>query len=415
MTHPQVKFSRFSDVLSIPGFKSLLLGGLLIRLPYSAAGLTLTLFVRFALDLSYIHAGFIGTLYVLGQATGSTLMGRISDRWGLRTVIGATTVISTLTWLCIPLMSYGLLVTLAFPAGVLAIPVFVVVRQPIAAMIPDRLRRTAYAMDSMLVELAFAIAPAAATVLATAMNPFLTPVVVGLFIFAAGGSLWLINPPTVSDAENQDISEKPVPLKRRDWLNGRLVAMMFVGMGLTIAVAGTDIAIVSLLEHHDQLNMAWMPLALWALYSLTGVFVLASTDRLVSPTVLLITLALMTVPLGFTGSWWLLTVALLPAGFLTSMTVASSTDRVSRLAPPQVRGTAMGMQGSAMTIGAALGAPLVGSTVEIFGAEWGFTAAGLGTLLAGLSALGLEWRARNHAALEPRSTSEKRPSETVSG
>jgi MFS family permease len=89
-------------------------------------------------------------------------------------------------------------------------------------------------------------------------------------------------------------------------------------------------------------------------------------------------LALLTVPVGLGGSqWWLLSLALLPAGTLCAPAMAASADAVSRLAPPEVRGEAMGLHGSAITVGLALGAPLAGAVIDLSAPAWGFAATGL--------------------------------------
>lgn len=406
-----VNLAPFRDVLAIPKLKSLLLGGLLARLPYAATGLALTLYVRFGLEMSYFHAGIIGGLYVVGQATGSTIMGRISDRVSLRFVLGLTTVCTGAFWLTAALMSYPILLVVAFPAGVLAIPVFVVIRQPIAALVPEDKRRTAYSIDSICVETAFIISPAAATIMATTIGPRITLVSIGVVAVFAGAMLWLINPPT--GRENQSPPDPNAPkLRRRDWLGAPLIGMMFVGAGITIAAAGSDIAIVSSLEHHGQLHWAWVVLALWAFYSLLGALVFGGSNRRFSPVWLLAIVGITTIPLGFIGHWALLALAFIPAGFFMAPTVAASTDRVSQLAPVQVRGEAMGMQGSAMTAGAALGAPLVGWTVETFGSQWGFAAAGIGTLVA-VSIAALLVHRRPPPIPRPRPSPEGSPREGV--
>ena len=62
--------------------------------------------------------------------------------------------------------------------------------------------------------------------------------------------------------------------------------------------------------------------------------------------------------------WWLLVLALLPAGALCAPTVAASADPVSRLVPSSARGEAMGSHGSSLTVGLALGAPLAGAAID---------------------------------------------------
>lgn len=381
-----MSLSPYKNILSLPGVKLLLMGGMLARVPYAAMGLSLTLYVRFGLQLGYFEAGLVGAAFVIGAAIGSTMHGRIADRAGIRPVLAITATAMGLFWLTAGLMSYPVLLILALPAGLLNLPVFVVVRQPLAALVPENQRRTAYALDSVLVEVTFMVGPAAATILATSAAPWVMPVVIGIWAPLAGAFLWWINPQTKSETET---AVSPVRPPRREWLRAPLVAMLVAGVGATIALGGTDMAIVSLLEDNAQMNWAWAVMTAWALYSLVGGFVLGATDRKVSPLGLLAVLGLTTIPLGLMGQWWLLLLALIPAGVVCAPTIASSVDTVSKLVPAEVRGEAMGMHGSAITIGSAVGAPIVGWTVDNIGVPWGFAAAGAGAVVAAVVAAAL--------------------------
>lgn len=389
-----MSLTPYREVLATEGVKPLLLGGFLVRVPYAAMGLSLTLYVRFGLDLGYFEAGVVGALFVVGSAIGSTLHGRLADRYGIRPVLALTALSMGLFWLSVSTMPYVLLLGTALPAGVFNLPVFVVVRQPLAALIPEHNRRTAYALDSTLVEITFMIGPAAATSMAAMVAPTIIPQAIGIWAPLAGAFLWWLNPRTRSTQEEAD---DVVPARRR-WISPPMLAMFLVGAGATVALGGTDMAVISLLEHHDQLQFAWMVLAVWALYSMIGGFVLGASRRAVSPLWLVAILGLTTVPLGLTGQWWLLALALIPAGVVCAPTIATSVDEVSRLAPARVRGEAMGMHGSAVTLGMAVGAPLTGWVVDNIGVQWGFAAAGAGAVLAAAVAAALS-RSSNRPAL----------------
>ncbi len=71
---------------------------------------------------------------------------------------------------------------------------------------------------------------------------------------------------------------------------------------------------------------------------------------------------------------------------------------MSRLAPPEVRGLAMGVHGSAITVGLAVGAPLAGAVIDASAPAWGFVATGLVGALVALIVLPLELRRRSAAA-----------------
>jgi MFS family permease len=102
-------------------------------------------------------------------------------------------------------------------------------------------------------------------------------------------------------------------------------------------------------------------------------------------------LAAFTAPLALVGGgwWWWLLVALVPAGLLCAPSLASTVDTVSALVPPSARGEAMGLHGSALTVGIATGAPAAGAVIDTVGPGWGFALAGGVGLLVVLAAMPL--------------------------
>ena len=59
----------------------------LARLPMTAMGVTMTLYVVNDLGRGYGAAGLIGAATTLGSAFGAPLVGRYVDRYGLRPVV----------------------------------------------------------------------------------------------------------------------------------------------------------------------------------------------------------------------------------------------------------------------------------------------------------------------------------------
>jgi predicted MFS family arabinose efflux permease len=105
-------------------------------------------------------------------------------------------------------------------------------------------------------------------------------------------------------------------------------------------------------------------------------------------------LALLVVPVGLAPQpWWLLMLVLIPTNLLCAPTLAATTETVSRLAPPRVRGEAMGLQDSFTRMGLALGSPVVGFAIDHSSPAWGFAAAGLGGLVVASGGL-IRWRRR---------------------
>ncbi|MDG4829179.1 MFS transporter [Solwaraspora sp. WMMD1047] len=383
----------YRHALALPGVRSLLIVSTLARIPLMAAGVTLTLYVVLVLGRGYAAAGLVGAALTVGTAIGAPLLGRLVDRRGLRPVLALTTAAEAVFWASAPALPYPMLVGAAFLGGLLALPVFSVVRQAIAALVPADRRRPAYALDSMAVELSFMVGPAVAVLLATTVSARGTMLAVGIGIVLAGCALFVVNPPVRAADEPADPPGRAV--RRRDWLSGRLVGLLCVGAASTLVLGGTDVAVVAVLREADQVGWTGLVLTVWGAYSLTGGFAYGAASRPISPLLLAALLCLCTIPVGLGGGqWWLLALALLPAGLLCAPTLAATADAVSRLAPAGVRGEAMGLHGSAITIGMALGAPLAGAVIDATSPAWGFAATGLLGALVVLAVLPGELRRR---------------------
>ncbi|WP_089009042.1 MFS transporter [Micromonospora viridifaciens] len=394
-----VNLKPYREALALPGLRSLLLVSVLARIPLTATGVVLTLHVVLDLGRKYGAAGLVGAASTVGAALGAPLLGRLVDRRGLRPVLALTTIAEGVFWASAPELSYPVLLPTAFLAGLLTLPVFSVVRQSVAALVPADRRRPAYALDSMSVELSFMVGPALAVALATALSPRITMWAVGAGIVASGVGFWLLNPPIRSADEPVGPARK-VP--RREWVTPRLLAVLAVSLAATLVLGGTDVAVVAVLRAGGELGWTGAVLTMWAAASLVGGFAYGAVTRSFSPLVLMAALSLTTIPVGLGGShWWLLCLALIPAGALCAPTIASTADAVSRLAPAAVRGEAMGLHGSAVTVGIALGAPLAGAVIDAWTPPWGFAVTGAIGALVALVVLPVELRHRREAAAEP--------------
>ncbi|MGC5031731.1 MFS transporter [Micromonospora sp. DT229] len=394
----------YREALALPGLRSLLLVAILARIPLTATGITLTFYVVQDLGRGYGAAGLVGGAITVGAAIGAPLLGRLVDRGGLRPVLVLTVVAEAIFWFTAPMLPYALLLPAAFLAGLLALPIFSVIRQSIAALVPLEKRRPAYALDSMSVELSFMIGPALATVGVTTISARLTLYLVGAGIVGSGVVLWLLNPPVRSASE---ATASPQPrLARRQWLNSRMVAVFAVSAAATLVLGGTDVAVIAALRENGDAAFTGVVLAVWAIASLVGGFAYGAAHRSISPVVLISALGLLTIPVGLGGShWWLLGLALIPAGMVCAPALASTSDAVSRLAPASVRGEAMGLHGSAVTIGMAVGAPLTGAVIDASAPLWGFALIGAIGALVALAVLPIELRHRRaDAAALPDTT-----------
>lgn len=380
----------YRQVLALPGFRSLQLVALLARIPVTAASVTLTLHVVHDLDRGYGAAGLVGTALTIGAALGAPLMGRLVDRRGLRPMLVLTTAAEAAFWLGAQALPYPALLVAAFFGGLLTLPMFSVIRQSVAALVPAEQRRSAYALDSMSVELSFMVGPALGVLMVTNVSARAAMIAVGCGIVLSGLALFALNAPVRADDESEATAR---PSSRRQWLTPRLIGVLVTSTAATVVLSGTDVAVIAALQEADQVTWTGVVLAAWGAYSMVGGFAYGSISRPVPSGAIVALLGLCTMPIGLGGSqWWLLALALVPAGALCAPAIASTANAVSRMAPPSVRGEAMGLHGSAITVGNSLGAPLAGAVIDLFGPAWGFAVTGLVGALAAFAVLSGERR-----------------------
>jgi MFS family permease len=379
----------YRGILALPHVRSLVAVTALARIPATAAGVVLTLHIVLSLGGGFAEAGALAAALTLGGAIGAPLVGRFTDRHGLRRSVLLTALGQGAFWLLAPFLPLVLLLPAAFVGGVLSMPLFSVSRQSLAALVPEDRRRTAYSLDSMSVELSFAVGPATGVLVATQVSTRAALVAIGVSMLLAGALLYVLDPPIRSDAELLAAEAGPA-VSRREWLGAPLLVVLVTTAGATIVLAGTDVSIVALLRHTGELAWTSVVIASWCFASLAGGFVYGSLPRSVPARVLVILLCLLTIPIGLAGHWWVLALAIVPAGAMCAPSIASTGELVSRLVPATVRGEAMGLHATALTTGMAVGAPLAGTVVDRLGPAFGFAAAGAAGAVLAMAALVIE-------------------------
>jgi MFS family permease len=107
----------YRETLALRGIRSLLVVATLARIPITAGTVTLTLHVVQDLHLGYFAAGLVGAAFTVGGSFGAPVMGRITDRRGLRPVLVLTTVAEVLFWFSAQAMPYWALLLAALVGG----------------------------------------------------------------------------------------------------------------------------------------------------------------------------------------------------------------------------------------------------------------------------------------------------------
>ncbi len=378
-----MSLTPYRRVLARPGVARLLLLTALARVPATAAGVVLTLHVVTALGLGYAAAGLVATATTVGAALGAPWRGRAVDRLGLRRALLPSIVAEALVWGSAPFVGYQALLGIAFVGGLLGLPVFTVARQSLTVLVTEEQRRTAYSLDSIAVEMSFAVGPALGVVVATQVSSTVALLGVGVLMVSAGLALFVANPPTRSAQPAQPALGAAATGGVRTWFTPGLLAVLATSAAATIVLAGTDVGVVALLREHGAVTMTGVVFAAWSIGSMLGAVVYGALKRPVPPVLLLAMLALLTIPIGLAPNPWVLAAAILPAGALCAPVITATAEEVARRVPERVRGEAMGWHGSALTVGIALGAPMAGSAIDTTGPWAGFAVVGVvGAVLA---------------------------------
>jgi predicted MFS family arabinose efflux permease len=374
-----VSLAPYRRALASRSLRHALILGLIVRTPLFASSVLLTLHVVTTLNRSYGWAGLAAAVVTTTIAIGGPWRGRLLDRHGLRKVVVPSIVISGGCWAVAPWVDYWSLIGFIIVAGLFAVPALSVTRQAVIASVEEPDRRTAIALDAVMLEVSFMIAPALAV---WAVTQWSTSVVlfVGQMLGVVGGVLLCIADPPLREADLPQASS-PAAVPFRSWFGRGFIAVCAATAATAVVLSGTDLTIVAALREIGAVAHAGIVLALWGLGSLVGGLLYGALSRPISAFWLLLALAAVTFPMAVAESAVALGVTSFLAGLLCAPTITATVDQVTRLVPAEVRGEAIGWHGSVLTAGGAIGAPLAGVVIDRWGAGSGFAAVALVGLL----------------------------------
>jgi len=364
-----------------------MLVALVARIPGTATSTALTLSVVLDRHLGYGAAGAAAAAFTIGLAAGSPLLGRVVDRRGPRPVLLVTGVAALAFWTTAPLLPFAALVPAAVLGGMLQVPIMGLVRQSLAARVPQEQRRQAYSLDSMAVEISFMVGPALAVLMITQLGDGISTLrTVGVALAFSAAVMWAYNPRVTARDAGEAAAIRPA---RSSWLGPGFVLVLFVAAAATVVLSGTDVSIVAVLRAHGQVQWAGLTIIVWCSASLVGGFVHGAIPRPLSMLTLMTLLGAATIPVGMAHSWPLLALALIPAGLACAPTVAQTVVAVSHAVPESARGEAIGLHSAALTLGNALGAPLAGAVIDHSSPAFGFASVGFVGAAGALAAAGV--------------------------
>jgi MFS family permease len=382
--------ARYAAFLRQPDVARFLAMTFVARLPLGTVSLALLLHVR-ELTGSFAIAGMTTGAMMLAVAATAPVIGRWIDRHGPRLPLLVTGILGPLALLVLlaarplglgpaGLYAFGAL------AGVFAPPVTVLTRAVIRTMFArEHDRRTAYALDSVLVEACFTLGPlliagllaaasawaafAAAWVLASLAAPiFALSPAMKYFHAEPGAERHLLGP----------LTETPLLLV---YLVSFLIAFTFGMLEVGYPAFGVGLGIAAL---------GAVLIAINSVGSAIGGLAYGGMQFAVAPERLLPRLlAAMALPLAAhvpATSPWTLAVLAFVAGILIAPSLTMVMMLVSTRAPARYATEAFTWSATCITTGVGTGAAVGGRLVERYGAPAAFAAAAAAIMLAALVA-----------------------------
>ena len=360
--------ARYRSFLQMPDVARLLLTAFVTRLPVGTITLSMLLHVR-ALSGSFATAGAAVGAYLVAAAVTAPIQGRVIDRHGPRPILLLTGTLCPLALAVLlaagPLaLSGAALIGAAALAGALAPPISVLTRTMWRYRFDDeRQRMVAFAVDGVLIELAFTLGPAIVALLlafASAEAAFaaalgFTALAVPLFLLSPALKYWHHQP----DEERHLLGPLTEP---------RLLVVYAATFLFTFMLGLTEVGYPGFATAAGMVPLAGVLLAVNSLGSAVGGLIYGAAHvALPAERQLARFLAAMMPPLALqalTGSPWLLAGLAFVAGTLIAPVFALSSMLVTRITPPRYATEAFTWLSTCIVSGVGAGNALGGRMLE---------------------------------------------------
>ena len=382
---------RYRDLLAIPGVRRLMLAAFIGRLPYGMSVVSLILLLR-AHGFDYAVVGVVTAASAFSIGIAAPILGRVIDRVGQTRPLVTMAALTTVTGVSLVAAAAAgagaaPLTVLAFLNGLSAPPLSPSMRTLFPDVVGKERVDTAFAFDSLLLELVFILGPLFAASLAAGISAevaFLTAIAL-----QASGALILAGSPASR-------RWRPPPREPGEQPTGALslpgLRVLIVSLGVTaISLGVLEIGIAAFAERHATRDDAGWLFALWGLGSLTGgLWYGARNWRLAIHLRFLLVSGVLVAglaPLPLADSMPAFAVLVLVAGLGLAPSTIAGYSLISALAPAGAMTEAYSWQIVGYVAGSAGGAWLAGVVVEHQGVNAALACAPLAAALGLLVAL----------------------------
>ncbi|QJR10227.1 hypothetical protein DSM104443_01281 [Usitatibacter rugosus] len=381
-------FRRYLDFLRQPDVATLMVVALLSRMPIGMVGFAMLMFLREHLG-SFTLAGSASGIFFLSMAIAAPIQGRLIDRKGPRLPLIVTGLVQPIALACVIAstlagMSFAVVAIAVAVSGAFAQPITVLTRTIWRHRFEsEEDRRTAFSLDSVLIEINFTAGPA---IIALVLAVFGTTVAFGLAIGVVVASFVIYQvSPALSYFKREPAGERHFlgPLTEpRLWL------LFLASFGLTTSFGLLEVGYPGYGTYLGSPATAGLLLALNGLGSAFGGAIFGGL-RLKLPVErqFVAAMGLMTIPLllhlPVIDVPVLFAVVAFLAGMLIAPSIASQSVLVSRLAPAKYATEAFTWSSTFIVTGLGAGMALGGTLIETYGLPSVFaTAAALAFAMA---------------------------------
>jgi MFS family permease len=359
-------------VLRHPRMAGLYAAALVARLPIGINGLAVVLFLREQTGSFSVPGAVAGGL-ALGVGIGAPFMSRFVDRYGphllLPLAVAHASGILALLGLGaadapgLALIVVAILTGAAYPPS----PSVLRARFPELLRSEPELVPSAYALDSVLLEITFVCAPLL-VVLAIAALGAGAALVLSAVTVLVGVSVFVSLLPEEAPLAPYDAHAGVLGVLRAPGIRTLVITMVPVGF----AIGALEVAVPAFSAEESRAELAGVLLATWSLGSAAGGLVYGARPRR-SPLPLVhlrftLLLPLAFAPLLIAPSMAVMALLLIPAGLLIAPIIATRNELASEAAPPGTKTEALTWPLTALVGGIALGAAAGGTLID--GSGW---------------------------------------------
>jgi MFS family permease len=366
--------ARYAGVLRAPHVAPLLFASMLARLPYGLFALAAILYLAEARG-SYAVAGLVDGAFAVGAAVGTPWQSRLIDRHGQRRVLlPAGLLDATATGLLIALTEAGAPTVVLVGCGLvggLAVPN---IGGALRTLWPELLRRrddliaTAYALDSVALELLFTLGPLIAAVMIAIASP-VAALVLSAACSLAGTLAFIARPPSRNWRPDADAGSQ-------GWLGPlrspgvRTIVLSSVPVGFCFGAV--EISLPAFAQDHGARELAGVLLATWAVASAIGGLAYGARTWPGSLGSIYVWLSVL-LPLGYLPALIAPSIAamallVLPAGLLIAPLAAAGNELIGRIAPAGAVTEAYAWPVTAILVGFAGGSAVGGVLIDV--SDW---------------------------------------------